>query len=99
MILEYWQFSWKLVNTYNTYADKSTFDKIRSIEVRGGFYQVVEWIIRDFDVDLASGGHFQKFRWCVGETATHSRGILTSASKSSIRRFVITEKAPTRAFS
>ena len=34
--------------------------------------------------------------WCKGSAASSS---LTSASKSSIRRFVITEKAPTRAFS
>ena len=31
--------------------------------------------------------------------AQHSKTLQISASKSSIRRFVITEKAPTRAFS
>ena len=34
-----------------------------------------------------------------GDPCTITPGVTTSASKSSIRRFVITEKAPTRAFS
>ena len=35
----------------------------------------------------------------VVQVTDHLRGVITSASKSSIRRFVITEKAPTWAFS
>ena len=35
----------------------------------------------------------------VGTGAINNEQGLSSASKSSIRRFVITEKAPTRAFS
>ena len=39
--------------------------------------------------------------WQLGFNGSRSEwlGVVISASKSSIRRFVITEKAPTRAFS
>ena len=37
--------------------------------------------------------------WVVSVTDWQAVVVVTSASKSSIRRFLITEKAPTRAFS
>ena len=44
------------------------------------------------------GSFMEVLQAVTAESMSHDR-VVTSASKSSIRRFVITEKAPARAFS
>ena len=44
------------------------------------------------------GSFMEVLQAVTAESMSHDR-VVTSASKSSIRRFLITEKAPTRAFS
>merc|ERR1711884_715289 len=66
-------------------------------------YCVSQWQSVTVDATV-EGGYIYKVDRCCGAQPSQHRApclliVASSASKSSIRRFVITEKAPTRAFS
>ena len=66
-------------------------------------YCVSQWHSVTVDATV-EGGYIYKVDRCCGAQPSQHRApclliVASSASKSSIRRFVITEKAPTRAFS
>ena len=64
--------------------------------------QMTDWSVgwlHDCTVCCGLSSHRQCDVWCGGVTPAPTAAVPSSASKSSIRRFVITEKDPTRAFS